>query len=270
MATSAAGETVAGRALVGADGLWSTRARRPFAPSAAAVRWRDRHAHRDPGRQGAGAWPSLRSACGSRRACTSCTIRCARGSEIAVVVIAREDWRGPRVGRGGRPQPRCSHSSSASTPASTDVLAPVRPVAQMGAPSPRCRCPAGRRARIGLIGDAAHPMLPYLAQGGVLGAGGRSRARRTALPPMPARRPARSRFETLPPQARDPRAGASLRQGRIYHLPHRSLGRATPPCGCCPVRGSWPLTTGSMAGSPIREFPPLVRSATAQPNCFCG
>ena len=86
------------------------------------------------------------------------------GTEIAVVVIAHEAWQGPEW------------DAEADSP----LLA--RLAGFHASLTDSWRRPAWRkwalywlaaaaglvRGRITLIGDAAHPMLPYLAQGGVL------------------------------------------------------------------------------------------------------
>jgi salicylate hydroxylase len=78
--------------------------------------------------------------------------------------------------------------------------------------------PPWARRRVALLGDAAHPMLPYLAQGGALAL---EDAIVLACCIHAAADPeaALARFEALrTPRARRVQA-ASLRQGRIYHLP---------------------------------------------------
>jgi salicylate hydroxylase len=213
---SPAGDRLAGGALVGADGLWSGV--RPFVcPSAApafagATATRTVIAARDAGRLAAanrvGLWltPGVHVVHYPVRA----------GAEVAVVVIASEDWRA-RDWDAEADRTVLAGQLAGFHAGLVEVLAGVRRWRRWAlhrlAPLPRWSA-----GRVTLMGDAAHPMLPYLAQGGVL-----ALEDAVVLAGAIGARPgdiagALVDFEG----ARRGRAGrvqgASLRQGRIYHL----------------------------------------------------
>jgi salicylate hydroxylase len=138
------------------------------------------------------------------------------GSEIAVVVIAEEDWQGRDWDADADPgalQARLSpfHASL------TDVLARV-PAWRRWALYTLADLPCWSNGPVALMGDAAHPMLPYLAQGGAF-------ALEDALVLAGCLRAASGIPEALAAYAalRRPRARraqlASQRQGRLYRLP---------------------------------------------------
>lgn len=217
----ASGRSFAAPVLIGADGLWST-VRRALQPDS------------EPRPAGAVAMRTVIPAAGAAGLAAGAVglwlhptthvvhypVR--RGREIAVVVIAREA--DARQGGGwdtavdaARLQRRLApfHSSLAQ------VLAPI----------------AGRRwpwrewtlqtlpplsawahGRVALLGDAAHPMLPYLAQGGALALEDAIVLRdclRAAADP----RVGLARFAAMRTARARRVQAASLRQGRIYHLP---------------------------------------------------
>jgi salicylate hydroxylase len=88
------------------------------------------------------------------------------GTEIAIVVIAREAWPagGGDVAVAGA---RALSVLAAFHPALTEALA-AAPEWRKWSLHLLAKRPRWCMGRIGLIGDAAHPMLPHLAQGGAL------------------------------------------------------------------------------------------------------
>jgi salicylate hydroxylase len=224
-ATSDRGEAIAGGALVGADGLWS-RVRQTVWPSVR-LRFAGATATRTviPSGQAqrlaapeVGLWlaPAVHVVHYPVRA----------GAEIAVVVIAKEDWQG---------QGWDAEADRASLLARlrgfhaglTEVLAGVaqwRKWALYRLPP----LPTWSADRIVLMGDAAHPMLPYLAQGGVLALEdalvlGQSLAAHIGDEPSAFRT-----FEATSRRRARRVQAMSLRQGHIYRLaPPLSWARDT-------------------------------------------
>jgi salicylate hydroxylase len=144
-----------------------------------------------------------------------------RGREIAVVVIAREADARPGRGWDAQVDPgRLRRRLAPFHPSLAEALAPA------AADPGQWRqwtlhtlppLPAWTHGRVALLGDAAHPMLPYLAQGGALAledaivlAG----CIHAAADPQAAL----ARFEALRARRARRVQAASLRQGRIYHL----------------------------------------------------
>jgi salicylate hydroxylase len=213
-ATSAAGETIAGRALVGADGLWSS-VRRAVCPTmlpqfVGATATRAVIPAAQAGRLAApvvGLWLTSGAHVVHYPVCG--------GAEIAVVVIAREDWQG-RDWEAEADKAALLARLGDFHGGLTEVLDRVpqwRKWALYRLP-PLPRWSAGR---ITLMGDAAHPMLPYLAQGGVLALED-ALVLGECLDTYPGDEPSAFReFEDRRRRAQRVQA-MSLRQGRIYHL----------------------------------------------------
>ena len=215
-AKSAAGDVVTGGALVGADGLWSS-VRRAILPEhvpefVGATAMRTVIAVASAGRLAqpvVGLWlsPGVNVAHYPVRG----------GSEIAVVVIAAEAWHGTEW------------DAEADKTALLGRLAGFHAsLAEPLAKAPAWRkwalyrlpaLPAWSAGRITLMGDAAHPMLPHLAQGGVLALEDAIvLADAVAAHPGDEAR-AFAAFETLR-RHRAARVQAMSRlNGRIYHLP---------------------------------------------------
>ena len=214
-ATSAGGETVAGRALVGADGLWSS-VRQAVCPSllpqfVGATATRTVIPAAEAGRLAApvvGLWltPGVHVVHYPVRG----------GAEIAVVVIAREDWQG-RDWEAEADRTLLLAQIGGFHASLTEVLARVpqwRKWALYRLP-PLPRWSAGR---VTLMGDAAHAMLPYLAQGGVLALED-AVVLSACLDAHPEDEPGALRAFEARRRRRASRVQAtSLRQGRIYHL----------------------------------------------------
>jgi salicylate hydroxylase len=213
--TSDSGDTVAGAALIGADGLWSS-VRRALSPAP------------EPTFAGATATRTVIPAARAGALAVNevglwltpgthvvhYPVR--GGADIAVVVIAREGgwheqgWeaeadRAALLARLGDFHRRLTGALAAAPAWRQWALFRLPPL------------PRWTVGRVTLLGDAAHPMLPYLAQGGVL-------ALEDALvladclssadvPEALAGYERRRRARATRVQA------ASLRQGRLYHLP---------------------------------------------------
>ncbi len=169
------------------------------------------------------------------------------GSEIAVVVIAREAWQGREWDAEADAATLLAQLASFH-PSLTSVLRGVsswRKWALYTLPP----LPTWTSGRVALLGDAAHPMLPYLAQGGAL-------AMEDALvladclcasDDIPG---GIERYALLRRERAQRVQAASVRQGRIYRLAHlRSPMHAMPYSGLLPPRCSWPAWTGSMTGA---------------------
>jgi salicylate hydroxylase len=215
-ARASSGARAEGVALVAADGLWSSVRRLlfsapplPFSGKTATRTVIERAGAPDPFRANVtGAWLSPDAHV------VHYPVR--GGADIAVVVIAEEDW--PGVGWGA-PADR-----EALLRRTAGFAAPLQDLLALGQewrkwslydPGP---WPVWTKGRVALLGDAAHPVLPFLAQGGVL-----ALEDAITLAACVAARPCdpAAAFKDYE-HARRPRAarvqGASRDNGRIYHL----------------------------------------------------
>jgi salicylate hydroxylase len=219
-AEDGAGRAVSGPLLVGADGLWS--AVRGAVAGVAAPRPVGTTATRSvipAGRAGALPTDAVGLWLGPDVHVVHYPVRA--GAEIAVTVIAREDWRGR------------TWDAEADAGALRARLAPFHAslgralVPEEGAGHAWRKwalhvlsaLPQWASGRIVLIGDAAHPVLPFLAQGGALAIEDAvTLAHCLASGTSADLAPALAQFHAL----RAARAGriqrASRRQGSIYRL----------------------------------------------------
>jgi salicylate hydroxylase len=213
-ATDRSGATATGRALVGADGLWSAvRQSLPGMPAPAFAGATATRTVISAAQAGRLALPVVGLWLNPQAHVVHYPVR--GGSEIAVVVIAREAWQGREWDAEADAATLLAHLSSFH-PSLTSVLRGVsswRKWALYTLP----RLPAWTNGRVALLGDAAHPMLPYLAQGGAL-------AMEDALvlaDCVSASEDIPGALHTYSSLRRD-RAhrvqAASVRQGRIYRL----------------------------------------------------
>jgi salicylate hydroxylase len=212
-----AGHAVSGPMLVGADGLWSAVRRglaqgAPQPVGATATRTVIPAA-----RGGVLSTASVGLWLGADAHVVHYPVRA--GTEIAVTVIAREDWQGR------------TWDAEADAGALSARLAPFHGSLRQALVPPDGAqhawrkwalhtlpaLPAWARGRIVLIGDAAHPVLPFLAQGGALAIEDAVTLAR-CLCAAADLGTALARFGA----ERAPRAhrvqAASRRQGRIYRL----------------------------------------------------
>ena len=164
-AAARSGATAIGQALIGADGLWSTvRQSFPGMPSPTFAGATATRCVIPAARAGCLAIAAVGLWLNSQAHVVHYPVR--GGSEIAVVVIAHEAWQGREWDAEADAAPLLAHLAPFHS-SLTEVLGGVtswRKWALYTLPP----LPVWTRGCIALLGDAAHPMLPYLAQGGAL------------------------------------------------------------------------------------------------------
>jgi salicylate hydroxylase len=220
-ATDADGRSLAGPMLVGADGLWS--AVRGALAAGSVPRPAGATATRTviaASRAGPLAAPAVGVWLSPEAHVVHYPVR--QGREVALVIIAREAQ--ARPGRGWDVHVDAAALERRLAPFHSTLTEILLPGTAHAGPwrewtlhvlPPLCAWAWGR---VVLLGDAAHPMLPYLAQGGALALEDAivlaDCVASAADPPA-----ALSRFEALRADRARRVQAASLRQGRIYHLP---------------------------------------------------
>lgn len=165
LAEDRGGERLAGEALIGADGLWSSL--RPTICPAARPQFAGATAARAliaASAAGGLAEPHVGLWLGPGANVVHYPVRA--GREVAVVIIVREPW--PASAAESRVDAHQAMAPLATFHHSlTDVLGRAADYRKW-ALYRLATLPMWSSGRIGLIGDAAHPMLPHLAQGGAL------------------------------------------------------------------------------------------------------
>lgn len=209
------GECLRGTALVGADGLWSgvrgtvaPEAVPVFAGASASRTVIPRAAAGRLAQNVVGLWlhPKVHVVHYPVRG----------GDDIAVVVIAEEDWQSRVWDAQADRRQLAGHLA----PFHADLVGTLEraPAWRRWSLNRMPQLPAWHNGRVVLIGDAAHPMFPYLAQGGVLAL--EDAATLAAILSRRRDDPAGA-FQAFSATRRERAArvqGASARNGRIYHL----------------------------------------------------
>lgn len=213
--SSAEGATLTGRALIGADGLWS-RVRREVAPSA--VTFSRRAAARAlvdaSGAAPVFSAPSVGLWLGPRAHIVHYPVRA--GAMIAIVVVF-DSKNAATAWDGAGDAEEISRAVAGFAPELTHFLALARSWRKWSLYDP-VPLPRWTKGRVTLVGDAAHPILPYLAQGGALALEDALALAASLTSGTGDIRAAFAAYE----EARRPRAArvqaASRRNGWVYHL----------------------------------------------------
>ena len=212
--TARSGATETGRALIGADGLWSTvRQSFPGMPAPAFAGATATRTVIPAALAGRLAIPAVGLWLNPQAHVVHYPVR--GGSEIAVVVIAREDWQDHAWDAEADAASLVAHLAPFHS-SLTDVLGGVtswRKWALHRLPP----LPSWTNGRVALLGDAAHPMLPYLAQGGALAMEDAS-VLADCLCVSEDTSGSLNSYASLRRQRAQRVQTASVRQGRIYRL----------------------------------------------------
>lgn len=163
--TTGGGEVVTGSALIGADGIWST-VRSAVAPVSLAFAGRTASRTVLPAEAASELFRESHTGLWLSPGAHVVHYPVRGGKEIAVVLIVKEDWRSEGW---SAPVPLgdIAHRISGLTPALRDFLGSARDWRRWALFDAKPLA-AYSRDRVVLVGDAAHPILPFLAQGAVM------------------------------------------------------------------------------------------------------
>jgi salicylate hydroxylase len=205
-----------GSALIGADGLWSCL--RALLGDGTAPRFAGRCAFRAvvPAAQLGGADPVVNLWIGPNGHLVHYPVRA--GAAVNIVAVAADRWQSPAWSTGAtRDDVLERFPAPAWTPAARQVLAaPDR--WQKWALHDRAPSTPWGRGPVTLLGDAAHPMLPFLAQGAAMAIEDAAVLARE-LARSPGDRPAALRSYEAARQPRTARVQAAARSNDFrYHL----------------------------------------------------